>query len=92
MNELPPSYAAVEGDPAAYAPAKAVLDAEFRIYLCEGCGKQFRWPAGKFKAAQAQHELVCEGPTDPVVPPPPAINAMLDDHFEGHISAEDLQG
>ena len=89
MNEQPPSYAAVERDPVAYAPAKAVLDAEFRIYLCEGCGKEFCWPAGKFKAAQAQHELVCEG-TDPVVPP--AINAMLDDHFEGHISAEDLQG
>ena len=50
----------VEQDPAAYAPsspAKAGLDAEFRGYSCDACGKEFRWPAGKFKAAQAQHEL-----------------------------------
>ena len=68
------------------------MDAELRIYLCEGCGKEFRWPAGRFEVVQAQHELVCEGTTDPVVLPKSAINDMHYDHFEGHISEEDLQG
>ena len=63
-GDLPPAYSEVEQDPAAYAPsspAKAGLDAEFRGYSCDACGKEFRWPAGKFKAAQAQHELACGG-------------------------------
>lgn len=66
MDELPPSYAAVERDPAAYGSAsQAVLDADFfRIYYCQSCCKEFLWPAGMFKAVQAHHELVCAGRDD----------------------------
>ena len=33
-------------------------------YYCESCYKEFLWPAGKFKAVQAKHELVSAGRDD----------------------------